>query len=181
MARGLWQGCHDACEDDQRYSVADAFFGYDLAHPHQKHRRGGHAEDDGHGVHRLVTAQTDPGDCTLQLERVEKRPTLKDGQRHSEVMGIPVEGSTPGFSAFTRKLSELGDDRGEHLQNNRCGDVRVDTHSRDAELAQRTAAEEVQDSEYRVGFKSSFEELQINTRVRDMRQEPEGDQDAKRE
>ena len=58
-------------------------------------------------------------------------------------MGISVQCATSGFATFAGELSELWDHRSQDLQDDRCGDVGIDTHRGDAELAQRATAEEV--------------------------------------
>ena len=50
-------------------------------------------------------------------------------------MRVTVEGSPTGLASLAGEFPQLRNYRSQHLEDDGCGDVRIDTHRGDAKLA----------------------------------------------
>ncbi len=133
----------DPGEDDQRDTISNAPARDLLAHPHQQHGATGQGDDgrkgeEGPWIHHQARAG-------LQTGRNRRR--LYDGQNHSEIAGVLIEGLAPGFPAFLPQLLPRRIDGAQQLDDDRGGNVWTDVQGEDRHPLHGAAGEQVEHSQ----------------------------------
>ena len=169
---------HDAGQNNQRNSVADAARGDLLAQPHQEHRAAGERdrgrdqeEDTGTGNNAACTLQTDADAVSL-----ERR------QQHGEVPRVLIHDLAALLAFFLQRL-ERGRNRRHQLNDDRGRDVRHDIERKDRHPVDAATGEHVEHPKDAAGLR--VEDLRpgvgIDAGQRDIRAQPIDQQRTDRE
>src|ERR1019366_2885345 len=137
----------DRGEDQQRYAVADAALGDQLAHPHQQHAAGGQADHDQEDVGSIEVR--DDRFARFGLEAVEEEDVadrLGEGEPDGQVSRVLGDAGLPHL-AFLGELLERGHGHLQQLQDDRGGDVGHDPQREDRDPREPAAGEEVEQPE----------------------------------
>ena len=175
-------GRDDAAEDDDRDTVADALLGDDLAQPHGDHRAGGQRDQDRRRsrADKLPKPNFDrTGPAWLRALGQQRRlaESLQQRQRDGQPVGVLVE-LIAARIAFLLQLLPLRNDRDEQLDDDRRGDVRVDTHGHHREVLQRAARQQVEQAQQLVRAEDRLQRLGVHARHRDVCEQAVDHQDA---
>ena len=156
-------GGHHVGEDQDRHPLADAALGDQLGQPHDEGRP--RREDQHHEEGQRPVEGRDQVDAgaeqgrVVAVEGVDEAGGLHHGQRHGEVAG-GLGDLLLADRALVPPLLELGDHRGEQLDDDGARDVGHDAQAEDGQAHQRAAAEEVEEAEHARRRGRALERLQ---------------------
>ena len=138
LGRQVGQGGDDAAEDDDRDAIADAIFGDALAEPDAYQRARRHRRHHGQCRQRRLGAEAEVGDDAGALEYRQLAIALKGSGGHGQPIRVLVQARPAGLALFGQPL-EHRNHRRQQLHHDGGGDVRVDTHGGNAEIAHGAA------------------------------------------
>ncbi|MNS72530.1 hypothetical protein D3C72_1059450 [compost metagenome] len=138
------QAGHDAGEDDQRHTVADAALGDLLADPHQEDRTGGQRNHGGeHKAHARCVDDRRATRRELVLQRQRDAAALHHRQQHGADAGILGDLATARLT-FLLHCLQCREDMDRQLHHDGCRDVRHHVQRENAETVQGAAREHVE-------------------------------------
>src|SRR5258706_2299938 len=163
------QTYHDARENQQAHSVADAALGDLLTQPHDERRAGGQTQ---HGHHDEARTRMNH-EAALALQRRRDPEGLHQREAHRQVTR-PLGDLAPPQLAFFLEFLERRHHYRQQLQDDRRGDIGHDAQREDGKPAEHAAAEQVQESEQRAGaaLEELFQLVRVDPRGRDVPAQP---------
>ena len=170
---------HDAGEDQQGHTVADALGVNLVAHPGNQLAAGGEAQhnDDG-GEH------TGKAIGVLQSGAAAQDEVVGDGQHQSDA-GAHIVGDSGQLAAtllpFLGKILQVGNGDSQQLHDNGRVDIRLNAQREDRALAERVTGHHVQVGQHAAGgVEHVFEIASGDIRYRNRTAQTEEDQDQQR-